>query len=46
MAAMQCPFCGTYFKKKFGDVLLDGTIVCKSCKLKEMVKILQQGKNS
>jgi uncharacterized Zn finger protein (UPF0148 family) len=42
MAALKCPKCGTYFKRKFGGILVDGTVVCINCKVLELGKILIQ----
>jgi hypothetical protein len=36
MAAISCPLCGTYFKRKFGATLVDGTTVCIDCKVREI----------
>lgn len=42
MAALKCPRCGGYFKRKYGGILVDGTVVCINCKVNELGKILLQ----
>ena len=42
MAALECPKCGAYFKRKYGGILTDGTAVCINCKVNELGKILIQ----
>ncbi len=41
MAAISCPLCGTYFKRKFGAILVDGTTVCVDCKVRELAKNME-----
>jgi hypothetical protein len=46
MAAISCPLCGTYFKRKFGAILVDGTTVCIDCKVREIAIKMKNDKEA
>lgn len=46
MAAISCPLCGTYFKRKFGAILVDGTTVCTDCKVREIATKMKNDKEA
>jgi len=46
MAAISCPLCGTYFKRKFGAILADGTTVCTDCKVRELATKMKNDKEA